>query len=42
MGGHREGKGPVVAVLALTWILLLFTVSCLLRYHYTLALSLDI
>lgn len=42
MGGHREGKGPVVAVLALTWILLLFTVSCLLHYHYTLALSLDI
>lgn len=42
MGGHREGKGPVVAVLALTWILLLFTGSCLFHYHYTLALSLNI
>jgi hypothetical protein len=42
MGGHRKGEGPVVAVLALTWVLPLLRGSCLLHYHYTLALSLNI
>lgn len=42
MGGHREGKGPMVAVLALTWILPLLRGSCRLHYHYTLAMSLNI